>query len=571
MNTGTSATVTIQSPPGLVNPGDCSKLTPPAACSDANNDRVTITGALGQLALNGTYSFDPTKVISNTSNNVTTTTFIITTANVADGTYQFSCASGATTPPCKGEPQLAVNYLGPTSTSGHSDFDGGGDSAVTFGRWEADDPTILVNGSPTPNCQGDPSQPLGSFSAYCNNQVGTVAVQEGTLLHELGHTLTLTHGGTYYNDTVNTSLPTYGVNCKPNFLSVMNYLFQVRGFADDGYDYSGPTLPDLSESALDETSGIGSAAHFTRWYGPPNALDQQLQSTVGGRYATMHCDGTPITDGAQMVRVDGTTFGAPIDWNNDLIVPDAVVGYPVVGSGYQDVNFNGSTTTSQDAPLNGFNDGQVLNPVSSVALQQIGARAGASGFSGGGGGFLTQGGGGFLTQGGGGFLTQGGGGFLTQGGGGFLTQGGGGFLTQGGGGFLTQGGGVEQDSDLANSTADPPTGLACSNCVPFSGAVFKENGKSVPLTWTPPAFGQVRRYDIWRATGSFPTLQCAVANPPTCAFSIIKTLTGTPPSTTYPDPNVKSNTTYTYFVTEQNKQGIESSASTPPLQVFVKF
>ena len=163
----------------------------------------------------------------------------------------------------------------------------------------------------------------------------------------------------------------------------------------------------------------------------------------------------PITDGAQIVRVDGTTFSAPIDWNNNLIVPDPT--QPVV---WQDVNFNGTTALSPDNPLKGFNDSQGID------LSQIGARAGAFGFSGGGGGFLTQGGGGFLTQGGGGFLTQGGGGFLTQGGGGFLTEGGGGFLTQGGGGFLTQGGGVEQDSDMANSTADPPTGAVTSSGPP---------------------------------------------------------------------------------------------------------
>ena len=94
----------------------------------------------------------------------------------------------------------------------------------------------------------------------------------------------------------------------------------------------------------------------------------------------MHCDGTPITDKAQMVRVEGTTFGAPIDWNNDLIVPDAV--------GWQDVNFNGSTAANPDSPFKGFSDSQ------NIDLTQIGARGGAAGFSGGGGGFLTQGGGG---------------------------------------------------------------------------------------------------------------------------------------------------------------------------------
>jgi hypothetical protein len=352
----------------------------------------------------------------------------------------------------------------------------------------------------------------------------------------------------------------------------MNYLFQVRGFADTvpltgfpGFEYSGQTLPNLSETAPNETLGIGSdlfggqpAAHFTRWYGPPNALDQQIQSTVGGRYATLHCDGTPITDGAQMVRVDGNTFSAPLDWNNNFIVPDAIEPIP-----WQDVNFNGSTANSPDLPFKGFNDGQALAFIGystqGIDLSQIGARAGAFGFSGGGGGFLSQGGGGFLSQGGGGFLSQGGGGFLSQGGGGFLSQGGGGFLSQGGGGFLSQGGGVEQDSDMANSTADTPTGLTAV-----------QNAHTVVLNWTAPTFGQVRRYDIWRATGSFPTLASVVANYklfstcPTCK------VTGTPPLTTFTDSSVKNNTTYTYFVTDKNKQGAQSGPSAPAV-IYVKF
>jgi hypothetical protein len=525
VNSGTTATVTIKSPPGLVKPGDCPNAMIPA-CSDANSNRVTITGAVGQIALNGTYLFQNASSPS-PINNVTTTTFTVTTANVANGTYSFS-----------NEPQLAVNYLGPTSTSGHSDFAGGADTALTFGRWEADDPV---------GCQGDPSQPLTSGQVYCNNQIGTVQVQEGTLLHELGHTLTLTHGGTYYNDAHNPSLATYDLNCKPNFLSVMNYLFQVRGFADGGYDYSGQTLPDLSESVLDEAQGIGLAAsHFTRWYAPPNAIDRNLQNSLGGRYATMHCDGSLITDGAQMVRVDGTTFGTPIDWNNDLNVPNAV--------GWQDVNFNGSTANSPDAPLRGFNDSQAIN------LAQIGARAGAYGFSGGAGGLLSQGGGGLLSQGGGGLLSQGGGGLLSQGGGGLLSQGGGGLLSQGGGGLLSQGGGVEQDSDIANSTVDPPIQLTASM-----------SGHNVVLNWQSPGFGQIRNYSIWRAQGKFETLggpQGVLAN--LSAFVNIKSLTGSPPSTTYTDIDVKNNKYYTYFVSNSNKQKALSGPSTPAT-ILVKF
>ncbi len=173
VNSGSTATITIQSPGGTIKPGDCPNAAYPD-CADANNTRITITGALEQTALNGTYLFGKPK--SATNNGLTTTTFTVSTTGVASGTYNFG-----------DEPQLGVAYLSPTSTSGHSDFGGGGDSVVTLGLWGADDPA---------NCQPDPSQSLAAGQVYCNNQVGTLQVQIGTLMHELGHTLSLTHGGT---------------------------------------------------------------------------------------------------------------------------------------------------------------------------------------------------------------------------------------------------------------------------------------------------------------------------------------------------------------------------------------
>jgi hypothetical protein len=575
-NTGNTAKVTIQSlqvlsPLGVTlypKPGDCPNPLIPA-CSDLNSNRVTITGALGQpnpapgilspQNLNATYLF--TNPVSTTTNNITTTTFNIATSGVPDGTYNFG-----------NEPELGVAYLGPTSSSGHSDFGGGGDSAVTFGLWGADDPIDPITQKPT--CQPDPTQPPGS--GYCNNQVGTTAEQTGTLLHELGHSLTLTHGGTYYTDPINPSLPSYEMNCKPNFLSTMSYLFQVRGFVDNkGFDYSGQTMPPLNEAtpSLSEASGIGAdintgaATHLTRWYSAPNALDNQLQATTGGRYAKSHCDGTPIVQGdPSAVRVDGAlasggTYSAPLDWNNDLTVPDAINAPGV------DLNYNAITG---DSPFSGLNEWQVVNPTpasNGVALQQIGARGNAFAFSGGGG---TK----FGTSGGTKFGTSGGIDFDGGSGTKFGTSGGTKFGTSGGTKFGTSGG-VDQNEDTAASTVDPPSGLTCSiaqgnvpACVSSSPPTFTENAKMVPLSWTLPGSTQIRFTYVYRAVGSFPTTQQVMAN--FSKFTIIKTLSGSPPAQTYTDPNVKNSTTYTYFVTDKNKQGALSGASTP-LVVFVKF
>jgi hypothetical protein len=536
VNSGNTATITLESPQGVTNPGDCFNSAI-AGCSNANTNRVSITGALNQTALNGTYAFS--KAVSNTVNSLTTTRLAVSTQGVASGTYSFG-----------NEPQLAVTYLGPTSASGQSEFGGGGDSAVTLGLWAADDP---------PNCQPDPSDSLTASQVYCNNDVGTTQVQTGTLLHELGHTLSLTHGGTYYGDPNNPSLPSYELNCKPNYLSVMNYLFQVRGLAEGGLDYSSQTLAPLNEAypSLSESTGIGTdinsrqdAAHLTRWYATPNALDQMLQRTSGGRYASSHCDGSALgLNDTKSVRVDATvaaggTYSAPLDWNNDFIVPDAV-NPPGV-----DLNYNGSTS---DTAFSGFDDSQGIN------LQQIGARENAFGYSGGG----VKFGGGGVKFGGGGVDNDGGG-----------VKFGGGGVKFGGGGVKFGGGGIDQTENTATSTADPPTGLTCEvaintvpGCVESSG-ILKQNGKSVPLTWTQPSFGQVRNYTIWRAIGSFSSTEQIISS--LGAFSVLKTLTGAPPPASYTDTNVKNNTTYTYFVTDGNKQGAQSGASNL-LVVTMKF
>jgi hypothetical protein len=543
VNSGTTATVTLQSPAGLIKPGDCPDATIPG-CSDANSDRISITGALGQTALNGSYQFS--NIRSSTINGLTKTSFTITTTGVADGTYNYS-----------DEPELAVAYLGPTSRSGQSEFGGGGDSVVTLGLWGADDAA---------NCQNDPSQTLTSGQVYCNNEVGTLNVETGTLLHELGHSLALTHGGTYYRNVEYPSLPTYEPNCKPNYLSVMNYLFQVRGFVDGAFDYSNQTLSPLNEAfpLLSESAGVGTdtvtgqtAAHLTRWYSTPNALDQMQQSMSGGRFALSHCDGTPLgPNDVPEVRVDGTvapggTFSGPLDWNNDLTVPDAV-NPPGV-----DLNYNGKTN---DPAFTGYDDWQAIN------LQQIDARENAFGYSGGG---VAWGGGGVAWGGGG--VAWGGGGIDNDGGG--VAWGGGG-VAWGGGGVAWGGGGVDQNEDQATSTADAPTGLTCT--IPISGiagcsgssGTYLENAKKVPLTWTAPVFGQTRVYTIWRAVGSYSTTAQVLAN--ASAFSVLTTVTGAPPSPAYVDVNIKNNTTYTYFVTDSNKHGAQSAASAP-LVVTIKF
>jgi hypothetical protein len=72
-----------------------------------------------------------------------------------------------------------------------------------------------------------------------------LAAQEGTLMHELGHTLRLRHGGVDH------------VNFKANYLSVMSYSRQdTRFIAARPLDYSPIALVMLDENALNEPAGL---------------------------------------------------------------------------------------------------------------------------------------------------------------------------------------------------------------------------------------------------------------------------------------------------------------------------
>ena len=90
---------------------------------------------------------------------------------------------------------------------------------------------------------------------------GTVEQQAGTFMHELGHNLHLMHGG---QDPVNR---------KPNYLSIMNYSFQLTGLVVQRdvvrlniFDYSrfgaSDALTPLNEASLSETGGFGSGLFY---------------------------------------------------------------------------------------------------------------------------------------------------------------------------------------------------------------------------------------------------------------------------------------------------------------------
>lgn len=87
---------------------------------------------------------------------------------------------------------------------------------------------------------------------YWGNNVSS-NTYSGTFIHELGHNLGLHHGG---QDEL---------NFKPNYLSIMNYRYQIRGvpLANGEYHlgYSTHQYATLDENNLNESSGLGAASH----------------------------------------------------------------------------------------------------------------------------------------------------------------------------------------------------------------------------------------------------------------------------------------------------------------------
>jgi hypothetical protein len=103
-------------------------------------------------------------------------------------------------------------------------------------------------------------------------------VLASTIMHELGHNLSLLHGG---DNNV--------VNYKPNYNSIMNYRYQLVGVdnnctppGDGVLDYSYGTRPPLFESNLDETQGIcgNPPGPGWDWNGDGDALDTGLSLDI---------------------------------------------------------------------------------------------------------------------------------------------------------------------------------------------------------------------------------------------------------------------------------------------------
>jgi hypothetical protein len=273
---GNTLTFTTSSPHGL------------AVNAVAPNGRITIAGAISNPSLNGTFLVQSIPLV----NGIPSTTSF---------TIQLPTATAA--PTMATDPFLSVGSGVVVTGSGVSDI-GGADSLISLGLWGADGQTVPV--------------------------------ESGTFMHELGHTLGLTHGGLFRTPVGAGFSLSVEPNCKANHQSVMNYMFQVD-LLDGVLDYSEQVLNTLDESKASAANVLAAAIHpTTKWYAPNQAF---------GTPATAHCDGTSL------LPADPPTFR--------LQGPVASITW----SANQDINFDGKI----EPALQGYNDWD------NVDLRQIGA------------------------------------------------------------------------------------------------------------------------------------------------------------------------------------------------------
>jgi len=277
--------------------------------------RFTISGVLSYPGLDGVY---------NTASCPDGSTIILSTPGVANWSYANNTPA---------EPVMSLTSGTVTSISGYSDL-GGQDSAVTLGLWET-----------------DPNQDMSKRAQ----------VIAGTLFHEIGHTLGLTHGGLYFQAGAGSYVPTFDINCKPNYQSSMNYLFQLDGVGlNEAVAYSNQTLETLSESTLNSVGNLLANDNTTpatfsssAWYqaSPPASSTGSQSSTESA--AQLHCDGTPL-NGDTGYFVEGSVAPVTPPWQAD-----------------QDITFDGVQPGSTGlSGLPGYDD------VANIDLRQVGATGG---------------------------------------------------------------------------------------------------------------------------------------------------------------------------------------------------
>ncbi|MBI3785022.1 MAG: thrombospondin type 3 repeat-containing protein [Deltaproteobacteria bacterium] len=173
---------------------------------------------------------------------------------------------------------------------------------------------------------------LGSWPDEAGNPVGTVADQAGTFMHELGHNLGLNHGGPPL-----TAAAQQLINRKPNYLSVMNYSFQVASI-NGRFDYSRSQAPTLDESQLSEADGTG---YFepTRYSCPNYQTVRSGTAEASSLFVDWNCSNSN----------DGSPYAQDLNCDRDAKTAEPIVGLLQGAQDWGDLNFAFQTSPLYDA------------------------------------------------------------------------------------------------------------------------------------------------------------------------------------------------------------------------------
>jgi hypothetical protein len=151
---------------------------------------------------------------------------------------------------------------------------------------------------------------------YVNSEFGTTEdarnAMAGTLMHELGHTLGLSHGG-------GSDRTAY----KSNHISVMNYMYfsPLPGLSVQGtesrdlwtLDYSRHAMAPFNESELREDQALG-GPDMCRQSSPPSLVE-----------CKMLFNSKPIDQPDEVVLTMAYASNTTIDWNNDSMISGGVL------------------------------------------------------------------------------------------------------------------------------------------------------------------------------------------------------------------------------------------------------
>jgi len=164
--------------------------------------------------------------------------------------------------------------------------------------------------------------------------IGSDDQMAGTIMHELGHNLGLTHAGDA------------ATNCAPNYLSIMSYSRQVLLYAGVAFplSYSEGNLPDLDEAELFESQGL-----------------RQTSSTPSGEEESQNIvfanAGGTIVPETTVAKGDPLN---PIDWDGDASIDVSAVDVDINDFGIRDC---GLPFPKIDEVLSDFDDWFNLNLV----------------------------------------------------------------------------------------------------------------------------------------------------------------------------------------------------------------